>query len=131
MAEDRGVDVEGASFWRVRDGAGEAEANTRDRVALDAEGCAWEIDPLAGGGKPGRVASGSREVRWFLSQVIAEKARLARRSVVRPAPKPRREVGAQLSELVACRLCLGEAWPDCEVCGGEGWLRPGHDEERD
>ena len=74
--------AEGASFWRVD---GEAESNARDAIEIDAEQVRWRIEAI-GGREPVDVAAAEPAARRFMSRVLAERRRIAQRSVVRAVP---------------------------------------------
>jgi hypothetical protein len=146
MGSERGVDesqgqgssageqpttVRGVSFWQSVRASGTSELNSHDDLAVDSERASWTVTPLTGAEAEPPVESDSRQVRWFLGQVIAKKERVARsgrahRPLVKPTPK---RVRARPKHApVPCPLCRpgadadhpGEAWPDCELCDGEG-----------
>lgn len=120
------VEVAGISAWRVAQDGAVQETNTRDRIALTPDGCDWRVQATTGAAAES-VEIDSRQVSYFVGRVVQAKRRLAYKSRVRPpvpkpaAPKPKLPPHAK----VACPLCRGEAWPDCEACAGEGWVTRG------
>jgi hypothetical protein len=128
---DEPTTVEGISFWQAGSGARARELNTRDELAGGGDVARWVVTPLTGeaGGQP--VESTSPQVRGFLGRVIAEKERIVRRTracvpLLKPAPKGTPSLPPHAP--VPCPFCRpranadhpGEAWPDCELCDGEG-----------
>ena len=121
------VRMRGTGAWGVERGDETAEAYTEDDVTVGPAGAEWRVAEIGGEGSA-VVGSGSLAVRGYLSGVGGAKAAMARRRVVRSAPKPgagRRE--ATLDAVDACPVCRGDGWPDCESCWGRGWVwREGH-----
>jgi hypothetical protein len=123
--------VGGVSFWQGEEGARTTELNTRDELAVDADGARWVVTSLIGEEAGPAVESASPLVGGYLLRVIAEKQRVARRRLARPpVPKPARKPAPSLPPHapVPCPMCRpgaaadhpGEAWPDCECCDGAG-----------
>jgi hypothetical protein len=124
------ITVRGTSLWHAKHGATTTELNVRDEIEISAERAKWTVKPVVGATTGRPVESSSPRVAGYLRRVVAEKERVARRYKVhkplaKPSPKrTRRPAGAP----VPCPLCRpgadatypGEAWPDCEVCDGEG-----------
>ena len=111
--------AEGASLWRID---GEGESNAHDRLEVDGERVRWEIRAF-GAAAAARVEAEDPAARRFVSRVLAEKRRIAQRSIVRPVPKPapirRRRVEPTVVE---CPGCGGEGELGCGCCGGDGWV---------
>jgi hypothetical protein len=127
--------VTGVSVWRATEAAHSVELNTRDDIAIDPDGVRWEVGDLPSGDPPTTIASNSRSVAYFVTQVVDEKRRRAYRAAKHravPIPKPKARVKRQPPRPshapVPCPLCRphatldhpGEPWPDCELCDGEG-----------
>jgi len=109
--------AEGASFWRVD---GEAESNARDAIEIDAGQVRWRIAAI-GGSDPVDVAADDPAARRFMSRVLAERRRIAQRSVVRAVPKPAPRRRRAEAVVVECPGCGGEGELGCACCGGDGW----------
>lgn len=110
--------AEGASFWRVD---GEAESNARDAIEIDAEQVRWRIEAI-GGREPVDVAAAEPAARRFMSRVLAERRRIAQRSVVRAVPKPAPRRRRAEPVMVECPGCGGDGELGCGCCGGDGWV---------
>lgn len=130
-----GAKVRGVSFWHAALPlqSQTIELNTHDDLDLAAGRSRWAVSSIPG--KPGghAIESSSPAVRGFLQRVVAEKVRIARRGMTRsPIPKPASRSAPALPAHapVPCPLCRptanaqhpGEAWPDCELCNGEGFV---------
>lgn len=120
MAGDE-LRMRGAAAWEIERGGEAAEAYTRDDVAVGPDGTAWRMTEVGGDGSA-VVASRSWAVRGYVAQVAEPRRARARRRVVRPAPKPGGGREATLDTIEACPACRGDAWPDCEGCGGRCWV---------
>jgi hypothetical protein len=123
--------IGGISFWQTGRGARAKELNTRDELAIGDDGVRWLVTPLTGEVEGQPVESTSPQVRGFLGRVMAEKERVVRRTracvpLLKSPPKPAPPLPPHAP--VPCPFCRpgadarnpGEAWPDCEVCDGEG-----------
>jgi hypothetical protein len=127
---DEAMTVRGTSFWYATQGNTITELNVLDHVEVDGQRTRWSVRPVTGDAPGEPVESASPRVAGYLRRVVAEKARVARRyrphkPLTKPEPKRApRPTGAP----VPCPLCrpgagvdfAGEAWPDCELCDGEG-----------
>jgi hypothetical protein len=124
---DPKLTARGHTFWRAERGGQSAELTTTTGIELDAERCRWIVGPPGGGEAGDPVESSSRHVRWFMRSVLSTMQRATRRATVRPAPKPAASPQTPLPATapVPCPLCGGEAWPDCEVCDGAGFVAGG------
>jgi hypothetical protein len=130
-AGEQPVRVGGISFWQAVRDAIATELNSRDDLSVDGAGARWVVTPVTGGQAGPPIESTAPEVRHFLQRVVDEKLRVARSgALVRPFFKPARSPAPALPPHapVPCPLCRpgadaqhpGEAWPDCELCDGEG-----------
>ncbi len=137
-------EVDGHTFWRTNAHGRPIELTTATGIELDGDRCRWTVSPPGTRSAEEPVESVSREVRYFLNSVLGAMQRVTHRSTVRPAPKPRPKPAPVIPATapVPCPLCLGEAWPDCEVCDGAGIVTArqaaawqdgtwGRDEDRD
>lgn len=128
------VTVDGHTFWESKRDGRRAEVITHDDLALEAERSTWVVTPLTGVPAGPPIESDSPVVNRFLRRVVAEKERVSTppRRPRPPVPKPRRKAMPVLPAHapVPCPLCrpgadgihAGEAWPDCEVCDGAGYV---------
>ena len=110
--------AEGASFWRVD---GEAESNARDELEVGPERVRWRITAI-GSRHAVDVAADDPAARRFMSRVLAERRRIAQRSVVRAVPKPAPAKRRAEPVMVECPGCGGEGELGCRCCDGEGWV---------
>jgi hypothetical protein len=112
-------------WWEDREGIA-VELTSKTHIELDDERCRWHVSSPAGNGGGKLVESGSRDVREFINDILTAMNREARRSTVRPGPEPVRKPQCRVpsNAPVPCPLCIGEAWPDCECCDGEGVVSP-------
>ena len=114
--------VDGHTFWRANSNGRHIELTTATGIELDGQRCRWTVSSpgATSAGKP--VESASPHVRRFMNSVLGEMQRATNQATVRPVPKPRPKPTPAIPAMapVSCPLCLGEAWPDCEVCDGDG-----------
>jgi hypothetical protein len=124
------LEVRGTSFWLASKGGVTSELNAHDYIEVDGQHASWTVKPVLGQVAGPPVESASPRVVGYLRRVVAEKERIARRyRAHRPLAKPvPKRVPRPAGAPVPCPLCRpgadatypGEAWPDCEVCDGEG-----------
>lgn len=131
LTRARGAKVRGVSFWHAALQSQTIELNTHDDLDLEAGRSRWAVSSIPGGAGGQAIESSSPAVRGFLQRVVAEKVRIARRGMTRspiPKPAPRPSPSLPAHAPVPCPLCRpaadaqhpGEAWPDCELCNGDG-----------
>jgi hypothetical protein len=131
----RAAQVQGITFWHGTQDGESIELNTHDNVALDIGRSRWTVSDTGREEAEPTIESASLVVSGFLRRVMAAKASVARRkSARRPVPKPSSSSKAKPRQSLPahaplpCPLCRpeatkdhpGEAWPDCELCGGDG-----------
>jgi len=110
--------AEGTSVWRV----GGHEINAEDDVRLEDDGAVWYMEAV-GTGQTAIVRGMTPGARQFVREILRQKARMAQRQVVHPAPKPPRSRRRQgPPERVECPACNGTGKLDCAGCGGDGWV---------
>jgi len=110
----------GGSLWHIDD----CESNAHDAIEVDGERVRWRIRPMGGEGEA-TVEAGDPAARRFVSRVLEEKRRLARRAETRPVPKPAaKRQRVRVREVVPCPLCGDVPWSGCPCCDGEGWVQP-------
>ena len=121
-ASGNGLRVDGHTFWRARTASSAIELTTATGIDVDPERCRWTVLTPGSRGEGEPVESRSREVYRFMAGVLGSMQRATRRATVRPAPKPVPKAAPAIPPTapVPCPLCRGEAWPDCELCDGDG-----------
>lgn len=123
--------VTGHSLWREEIGGKPVELFSTTEIEISGNTSRWAVGSPTDPSHKQLVDSASREVREFLSGVLSEMHRMARRATVRPAPKPKPRPTRRLpaNAPIPCPLCGGEAWVDCQVCDGEGFISQNRHEE--
>ena len=123
-------EVDGHTFWRTDANGRPVELTTATGIELDGQRTRWTVSVPGARATGEGIESGSREVRRFMNGVLGAMQRATHRATVRPAPKPRQTPAPLIPATapVACPLCQGEAWPDCEVCDGAGIITAGQAE---
>ena len=114
----------GHTFWRTDAQGRLVELTTATGIELDGERCRWTVSAPGAKATGEGIESGSREVRRFMNGVLVAMQRVTHRATVRPVPKPSPKPAPAIPATapVPCPLCHGEAWPDCEVCDGAGFV---------
>ena len=114
--------VRGYSLWHEEREGRKVELTSKTKIELDHDSCRWLVSSPSINGRGELIESASREVRNFIGGVVAAMHRETRRAIVRPVPKPKSKPTRRKPPMapVSCPLCNGEAWPDCELCAGEG-----------
>src|SRR4029079_4692628 len=83
--DEQAMTVDGHSVWKIRGKAEPVETNTRDHLQLDACCARWEAHSASGDGTVIPIESASPAVRGFIRRVVAQKTRIARSVMTRPA----------------------------------------------
>ena len=117
------ISVEGQSFWRSRSRQGTNELNNASFSEVGPHDASWRTLPAGEREGGDIVTSESRAVHWFLSNVLENMRKAARRKDVRPVPKPSSSDSSSSKRFIPCPQCQGEAWPGCETCEGAGYIR--------
>ena len=123
-SDDERRKVVGHTFWRTDAHGRPIELTTATGIELDGERCRWTVSAPGAKTAGEGIESGSREVRRFINGVLVAMQRITHRATVRPVPKPNPNPAPAIPATapVSCPLCHGEAWPDCEVCDGAGFM---------
>jgi hypothetical protein len=129
--DDEDEDFGGISFWTTAHKAKPLDLIARDRVVIEGGRMEWHIDPVDGKDDEGPIESSDPANLRLIRRSYQRRLRIARRHAPsRAVPKPqsttKRKPTAHAE--VPCPLCRhnatrenpGEAWPDCECCGGDG-----------
>lgn len=125
--DDDPTRVDGHTFWRADIAGTPVELTTTTAIEVDERGIRWHVAPPSERRSGETIGSESREVAQYMRRVLGgmqrAKLRAARRAIVRqpvPKPTPKPPAPVPATAPVACPLCRGEAWPDCELCDGDG-----------